>query len=121
MGAFIFDKVHLQVSHRDAFSCTHPASAGAGARSLSTLRTHVIATCADLAEGVKKAARTIVLLQMTQILKSVSNPLSASHAPRKSIVMGVEGVGGFTCLIDCTASHGLPRRWRWSARRRGRR
>lgn len=29
VGAFIFDKVHLQVSHRDAFSCTHPASAGA--------------------------------------------------------------------------------------------
>lgn len=56
-----------------------PLLQGLGARSLSTLRTHVIATCADLAEGVKKAARTIVLLQMAQILKSASNPLGLAR------------------------------------------
>lgn len=94
MGAFIFDKVHLQVSHRDAFSCTHPASAGAGARSPSTLRTHVIATCADLAEGVKKAARAIVLLQMTQFLKSASNPLGLARTEGIYSCGGGEGGRG---------------------------
>lgn len=85
VGAFIFDKVHLQVSHRDAFSRTHPASAGAQERgAISTLRTRNCYMCRSRA-GCEKAARAIVLLQMTRKLKSAGNPRSL--APEKSIVM----------------------------------
>lgn len=113
VGAFIFDKVHLQVPHRDAFSCTHPTSAGAGEKSLSTSRAHVIATCADLAEGVRRKRAWLFYCRWRKILKSACNSLGLA---RSGEIYSYEE-GGWRRVHLPYWLRGLPRRCRWSAKK----